>query len=789
MTRTAGGDDGVRGEPPAGSAGERVRLARLRSGTSQSELARASGISRGTIINLESGRNEPQVTTLRMLAGALGLDAAGSRWLIMGEGALALAPIPNLPASALRTPLTGRLADLDTVSAILADPDARLLTLTGPGGIGKTRLALEAARRHAGTVNVALFASLVDANDVLPAIATAIDVPVSGGSLREALAAALSGAPRLLVLDNLEHLPAAAPDIAWLLESVPELAILATSREPLRIPGERIMLVRPLATDGPASPAVELFTRLAAQRGLAPADNGPDRPVIHDLCSRLGGFPLAIALAAAQMDVLLPETLLALMQDSGLGALATTVTDQTRRFPSMDAAIAWSVNGLTPEDQRLLRLLSVFPGGFGVDAAAALSADAPDSAANRQAIGGALARLTRAHLIQPQARQHPDGSARFVMLEPIRLFALDRLRAAGDEQATRRAHAEWAASRFLQLDALIRANKTSEMALLEADYPHGRAALDWALAAGEADLASRLIANLKYAHIFRYRAASVAAQLDRIMPHLPALTTEARFWTHYMRAELASREGDLPRLRAVLTEALADARASGDSLVEAMALLYGSCDLEEDPGTALAAIERAHALIGDERDMTAPPFLQAWMRVRRGVELHRLGRLHEAAAALESGIARKQQDGNEAGNGPPLAHLALVRRDLGQPRAAAAALLDVLAIAASLDDAWLRVHATRWLADLAHSGGPDAQAIARILDASLAAEHDAHPSMFGPEDAQPVLPAMPGAGVASPRPLPLPLPEAIARAAILPSLLPDRVDPVPGARSAGIRLE
>lgn len=774
--------------------GERLRLLRTRALLSQLELADLSGVSRGTIQNIESGRTEPHGATLRLLGTALSLDGRDIEWLVTSQDVSIPAPGPALTPNTMEAPFVGRDAEVAEIAAALANPATRLLTLTGPGGIGKTRLAIEAAAAAADrfpAVDIVPLANLADPGEVLPAIAAALRLPPAAGPILDQVAAALHGQRRLLVLDNLEHLLPAASDISRLLRTTPGPVVLATSREVLRIPGESAMVVAPLSTAGADSPAADLFLRLARRSMSASAfrvlEDAGDDDAIHAICALLGGFPLALELAAAQMNVLAPATLLALMRDAGLGALGSTQVDETRRFSSMDSAIAWSVDRLSPDDQRLLRTLAVFPDGYGTDAASAVMASIGAAAdASPARVAAALVRLTHAHLVQSRPRPSATGRAapHFTMLEPIRLFALDRLREAGEEAAARRAHAEYAASRFATLDRLVHEDRMALVEQIEREYPNGRDALDWALDTGDFAIASRLISSLKYVHSFRYRAAGIASQLDRLMERSTALTPHARLWAHYHRAELASREGNLARLREVLLAAIDDAQATADPLLEAMALLYWSCDLDEAPEATLATIARAGALLGDGRDTTDPSFLQAWLLIRQGVELHRLGRLLEARAALEAGIARKTAEGLEVGNGPPLAHLGRLLHDLGLPREAAETLLAALDHAETLSDRWLRFHAARWLADVARGGGPEAREIAALLDAALAAEYAAHAYALDPADA-------PVTAAAAPPPLPPPLqlPDAIALARRLPSLLPERSKPTPRPTLSGLRLE
>ncbi|MGI9254820.1 MAG: hypothetical protein ACR2J8_13835, partial [Thermomicrobiales bacterium] len=200
----------------------------------------------------------------------------------------------------------------------------------------------------------------------------------------------------------------------------------------------------------------------------------------------------------------------------------------------------------------------------------------------------------------------------------------------------------------------------------------------------------------------------------------------------------------------------------------------------EDPESALATVETARVLLNDGIDTVNPPFLQTWELTRRGVELHRLGRLDEARVAIEESIVRKRREGNAVGIGPLLAHLGRLQQDLGLPRQAAGSLLAALSLATDLDDDWLAAHASRWLADLARMGDGDAQAIADRLDAALSPSIDDQGIADGSPEAA-------GASLAA-DPANWSLECAIARAAELVELLPERAD-IASPRFVGPRLE
>ncbi|MGI9253505.1 MAG: ATP-binding protein [Thermomicrobiales bacterium] len=692
--------------PAIEEVGERLRHLRMRAMLSQSDLGRLARVSRATIQNIEVGRTIPQGSTLRMLAGALRLNERDTRWFVSGEGTPLPLLDPILPAEPV-TPFVGRQHDLDTIAALLADPGARLLTLTGPGGIGKTRLALEAAAwavPRFAAVEVVPLALLSDPGDLLPAIAAALRVSAaSSDALPETLANALAGRGHLLVLDNLEHLLPALPQLAELLRAAPALKLLVTSREALRLPGERILVVQPLPADGPDSPAVDLFTRLAraSAPGLAANHATAD---IQAICQRLGGFPLAIELAAAQMDVLAPPDLLALMDTAGLGALAPALPEATHRFASMQDAIAWSVDRLSPDDQRLLRALAVFTGGFTSDAAATVLATAhPEPPAAPAAIAAAFTRFARAHLIQRWSLSGNDPG-RFTMLEPIRLFALARLREASEEPATRCAQARWAFQLASALDPGILGpdgapglDAAQAFSRMERDYPNLRAALDWAIASGDGQLAGDLIRAIFPFWLYRDHSDDALLRLERA-DAVPDLSPEARGFLFFAAAEIAYRRGDLDRVRALSARLLGVGQLLGSPLAIAGGKLYLSLAAPGDDhrADAIRLIEEAQATLGPTVDWD-PPFMQSWASMRLGIERHRIGDLAGARAELERATAMRHESGRRnqlPGSG---GHLGLVLDDLGEPRAAAAAIADDILVASRLGDRWTAYHLGTWL--------------------------------------------------------------------------------------------
>jgi predicted ATPase/class 3 adenylate cyclase len=336
---------------------------------------------------------------------------------------LALLPT-NLPVST--TPLVGRAADL----AFLADlaRDHRVLTITGPGGVGKTRLLAELGRLLApefvdGVAFVTL-ADVIDDGGFLPALAEALDVKeAEGRTLGEGIEALLGNRKALLLLDNLEQIVgAAATEVARLVDACPELSIVATSRTPLRIAAERDYALAPLELDS----AVSLFVARAPSLELTAANEA----VVSEICRRLDGLPLALELAAARLRLLSPDALLDRLEHA-LDLLASGARDTPGRQQTLRATIEWSHSLLDEREQRLFRRLAVFAGGCTFADVEAVGADPGTSCLDE------LESLVDKALVQSDG---PGGRLR--MLETIREFAGERLAAAGEEDEIAVRHAQ-----------------------------------------------------------------------------------------------------------------------------------------------------------------------------------------------------------------------------------------------------------------------------------------------------------------------------------------------------------
>lgn len=410
-------------------------------------------------------------------------------------------PVRGLPAPL--TPCIGRAALLRDLGALLTSGEVRLLTLTGPGGVGKTRLAIAAAGELAhqfdhGVAYIAL-APLHEEPLALEAISQVLELaPQHHQRLLDRLVEALRDRELLLVLDNLEHLLGATPAIAELLARCPQLTVLATSREPLQLRGEHCLAVPPLGVPAaetlerlPAATlaradSVQLFVALAraSNPGLV-LDDAALRAVAA-VCVRLDGLPLAIELAAGQVARLPLVALRAQIETSaGLPLLGAGARDLPERQRTLRATIAWSYDLLTPEAQHTLRWLAVFVGGFTAPLAQAVLAPAAPSTATLEA-------LVAKQLIRPS-----DEAGRYTYLETIRAFALEQLDATGEAYAAYQRHAQQMIALAGRAEPeLLGADPQPWLERLEHEHNNLRAALGWLLEADETDLAVGLAAAL-----------------------------------------------------------------------------------------------------------------------------------------------------------------------------------------------------------------------------------------------------------------------------------------------------
>jgi predicted ATPase/transcriptional regulator with XRE-family HTH domain len=573
------------------SFGPLLRLHRLRAGLTQEALAERAGLSTRGLQDLERGvRQSPRLETLRLLADALELDATERAGLIAAaRPEVASAPAPGAAARARvvapplpPTSLVGREREVAAVCALLRRAEGRLVTISGPGGVGKTRLAQGVAAALAADFSGVAWVELAPLRDpaLAPgAVAHALGVPEGGErSATDALIAAIGERDLLLVLDNCEHVLPAMPAIGLLLAACPRLVVLATSRARLRLRGEREFPLGPLALPAVAGAdsvplaglagvaAVRLFVERAQAVQPEFAFTEDNASAVAAICRRLDGLPLALELAAAWAKMLPPAALLTRLEER-LPLLAGGARDLPPRQRTMGDAIAWSHELLSPAEQRLFRRLAVFDGGFGLDAAEAVA-----GADGGPALVDDVAALLDHSLLQ--RIEGPGGEPRFRMLETIREYGLERLAASGEGDPVRDAHAAYCL--HLAESAEVGMQGTEQVRWLdrlEADHDNLRAALCWLPARGQVEEALRLAGAVWFFRWIRGYHAESRAQYETLLS-LPAASerTVARAKALNGLGVTALSLGDRDLAVASHEEALAIGRMRGDETVEAFSL-------------------------------------------------------------------------------------------------------------------------------------------------------------------------------------------------------------------------
>ena len=475
----------------------------------------------------------------------------------------------------------GRESELDKLHQMLAS-GARLITLVGPGGVGKTRLALEVCAREAiyypyGAAFVTLEA-ITDTEHVLPEIARGLSVELSGTAAPlDDLVSALASKRLLLCIDNWEHLVEAAIQIVPLLAACPELQIIATSREALRLRGEQVFAVDPLPLPAPGSPfkpetaaeaqAVQLFVERGRVARPGFELDGRNVAAVAEICSLVDGLPLAIELAAALLRLFSPEALLARMKSSGkfagrLGSVDILVggpRDLPARQQTLRSAIDWSYSLLDPDEQRVFRRLAVFAGGCELEAVEAIFS--VEGAVYRPLLDS-LIDLVDKSLVRVQQL---DGEPRFSMLRTIHEYALDQMHAVGDLAQTQEQHALYYNELAKSLGADMRsADPIHGLICLDLEHDNCRASLNWAIEHHQITVAHELCSNLFRFWDIRGLLLEGRRWLDLTLALEGDVPSQLRADVVYAASVLALHQGDFTGSRQRMSECLILRRQSGE---------------------------------------------------------------------------------------------------------------------------------------------------------------------------------------------------------------------------------
>jgi predicted ATPase/transcriptional regulator with XRE-family HTH domain len=611
------------------SFGTLLRRYRTAAGFTQEALAARAGLSARTIADLERGINRvPRHDTFELLTSSLELTAQ-QRALFLGmvrpemtataPGTLSMSRLPLPPAS-----LIGREQEMTRALTLLRSDGVRLLTLTGPAGIGKTRLGLQIAHElgehFADGVVVFSLVAIRDASLLMSVLAHALGLRESTeGEISEQVISFLQGKHFLLILDNFEQILEAASSVADLLSNCSRLSVLVTSRVPLRLRAEQILALAPL----PLAEAVTLFQ----ERALAVRPGGVYAPQqVAAICERLDRLPLAIELAAMHVKTLSLSDLYERLTHR-LKILRDGARDLPERQQTMEGAIAWSYELLTETQQYCFRALGIFVGGWTLEAAEAICRTEEEKAPEEMIL--ILATVVDASLVQVDIAV--DGPARFGMFELIREYALQRLRAAGEEESCRRRHAVYYAHLSESASSQVPTQIAQAASLLK-DIPNIRAAIQWAEEQQEVALGLQLVRSSWGGWFSQVYITEAEELLERML----ALSWQSgkhgvpfgpRAVALYGFGQSLLRRGKTQRAETVAREALERAQRSGDhcGISSALAILgqIAQRDGNLDEAATFLMESDEHARLGGFLDL-------------RGITLRNLAEL----ARMQGDLAR-----------------------------------------------------------------------------------------------------------------------------------------------------
>src|SRR3989440_3463840 len=603
----------------------------------------------------------------------------------------------NLPVQP--TPLIGRAKEVALVQNLLQREEVRLLTLTGPGGIGKTRLGLQVAAqltdRFADGVFFVNLAPISDSTFVVPAIAQTLGLKETGGQpLHDLLQASLQDRQLLLLLDNFEQVLGAAEHLADLLAACPRLKVLVTSRFVLHVRGEQEFAVPPLAVPSPTHVpdlvALSQYEAVALFISRAQAVK-PDFQVTHanalavaEICAHLDGLPLAIELAAARVKLLPPQALLARL-GKRLAVLTSRERDLPVRQQTLRNTIAWSYHLLDAEEQQLFRRLSVFASGCRISAIEAICSTL---GAQVEPVLDTVASLIDKSLLQQTEQEGEEP--RLLMLETIREYGLEVLTTSGEMEITRQAHALY----YLRLSEeaepeLAGPQQAIWLERLEREHDSLRAALQWGLAPGEdghrREMTLRLGGALRRFWIVHGHLSEGRNFLERALVESKGVPASVQVKAFVTAANLANKQGDNDRTEVLAEKSRALYQELGDTqgIALSLRLLAGVAGRRGTLTAARMLNEEALALFREVGDKEGA----AWSLQNMGLLTIAQGEFAEAHALLEESLAFHREVGNKAGMAHALWALASALFDFqGDPTTIRALVEESLALSEEVGD-------------------------------------------------------------------------------------------------------